>query len=116
MTGADELPSIIDVTNKDVENYRKMKCLASGKNLKYTWKQFKLDNNTVVIREYDKTSSGDVTVDSDGTIKFDRLRWDLHNGFYQCFVSNSKGAAFSRKLKLRIKSNSHFIYFDKTKK
>ena len=73
----------------------------------WTWKKFKIENWSTL--EHDITSSDfEYTISSDGTLTSDRPS----DGFYQCFVTNSVGTTFSRKIRVKISSkyacNSHY--------
>ena len=94
-------------TKDEITKKFSIPCEANGENLEFTWKQFSLNDNNVLLRELKKetdTRFDTVVVETDGTLVGKSVRPVADNGYYQCFVNNSKGTAFSRKLRLQITS------------
>ena len=110
-------PKIVSFPEKDMDrkgeitasnNKFRIPCKGIGDNLVFTWKQFDLDDNSRLMNTYvkkDDPGRDAVVVEADGTlVGKETINPKFDNGYYQCFVQNSKGTAFSRKLRLQITS------------
>ena len=93
-------------------NKFRIPCKGIGDNLVFTWKQFDLSNNSRLANIYvkkDNPRRDAIVVEADGTlVGKETILPGFDNGYYQCFVKNAKGTAFSRKLRLQMTSKLYF--------
>ena len=88
----------------DVKSSFKIPCQAAGTApFTWAWKKFSIDDwNRVVV---DEIKSGFIyTISAQGLLTVKKVYGDTTDGFYQCFVSNSAGTTFSRKIKVKATS------------
>ena len=81
-----------DVTPKDG---LRLLCNATGGNIKYQWKF-----NGIFLKSIDPTGAI-FKISPSGTL-FKEYPDESSNGKYQCFVSNSRGSSFSRKIEVKV--------------